>query len=57
MLTVSELSKVAQTTADAIRHYVRIGLLTATRDPDDGSGRESMPILLPLYWRGRKNSK
>lgn len=36
MLTVSELSKTAQTTADAIRHYVRIGLLTPTRDPNNG---------------------
>ncbi len=36
MLTVSKLSKTAQTTADAIRHYVRIGLLTPTRDPDNG---------------------
>ena len=36
MLTVTELSKVVQTTADAIRHYVRIGLLTPSRDPDNG---------------------
>jgi len=36
MLTVSELSKVAQTTPDAIRHYVRIGLLTPSRDPVNG---------------------
>jgi len=36
MLTVSELSKVAQTTRDAIRHYVRIGLLTPSRDPVNG---------------------
>ena len=36
MLTVSELSKVAQTTPDAIRHYVRIGLLIPSRDPDNG---------------------
>lgn len=33
MLTVSELSKIAQTTPDAIRHYVRIGLLKPSRDP------------------------
>ncbi|HEX22996.1 MAG TPA: MerR family transcriptional regulator [Chromatiales bacterium] len=36
MLTVSELSKVAQATPDAIRHYVRIGLLTPSRNPDNG---------------------
>ena len=36
MITVSELSKEAQTSADAIRHYVRIGLLTPTRNPDNG---------------------
>lgn len=33
MLTVSELSKAAQTTADTIRHYTRIGLLAPLRDP------------------------
>jgi len=36
MLTVSQLSKAAQATADAIRHYVRIGLLTPSRDPVNG---------------------
>ena len=36
MITVSELSKAAQTTTDAIRHYVRIGLLSPTRNPDNG---------------------
>ncbi len=36
MLTVSELSKMAHTTTDAIRHYARIGLLTPTRDPNNG---------------------
>ncbi|NOY62046.1 MAG: MerR family DNA-binding protein [Gammaproteobacteria bacterium] len=36
MLTVGELSKTTQATADAIRHYVRIGLLTPTRNPDNG---------------------
>ncbi len=36
MLTVSELSKVAQTTPDSIRHYVRIGLLNPSRNPDNG---------------------
>jgi len=33
MLTVSELSKAAQATSDAIRHYARIGLLVPSRDP------------------------
>jgi len=33
MLTVSELSKAAQVTPDAIRHYVRIGLLIPSRNP------------------------
>ncbi len=36
MLTVSELSKSAQATPDAIRHYVRIGLLTPKRHPENG---------------------
>jgi len=36
MLTVSELSKMTKITPDAIRHYVRIGLLTPARDPDNG---------------------
>ncbi|MCF6356006.1 MAG: MerR family transcriptional regulator [Candidatus Polarisedimenticolaceae bacterium] len=36
MLTVSALSKAAETTADSIRHYVRIGLLTPSRNPDNG---------------------
>jgi len=36
MLTVSQLSKAAQATPDAIRHYVRIGLLTPSRDPVNG---------------------
>ncbi|NOX76184.1 MAG: MerR family transcriptional regulator [Gammaproteobacteria bacterium] len=36
MLTVSDLSKAAQTTPDAVRHYVRIGLLTPVRDPGNG---------------------
>ncbi len=35
MLTVGELSKAAQTTADAIRHYVRIGLLAPSRHPEN----------------------
>jgi len=36
MLTVSELSKAAQATPDTIRHYVRIGLLNPSRNPDNG---------------------
>lgn len=36
MLTVNELSKKVNVTPDAIRHYVRIGLLTPLRDPDNG---------------------
>jgi len=31
MLTVSELSKAAQVTPDAVRHYVRLGLLKPQR--------------------------
>jgi DNA-binding transcriptional MerR regulator len=33
MFTVGELSKETQTTADAIRHYARIGLLSPSRNP------------------------
>ncbi|HEC20483.1 MAG TPA: MerR family transcriptional regulator [Gammaproteobacteria bacterium] len=36
MLTVSELAKETKATPDAIRHYVRIGLLTPVRNPDNG---------------------
>ncbi len=36
MLTVSELAKTAQATPDAVRHYVRIGLLHPSRDPSNG---------------------
>ncbi len=36
MMTVNELSKSAQVTPDAIRHYVRIGLLKPRRDPGNG---------------------
>jgi len=36
MLNVSDLSKIANVTADAVRHYVRIGLLEPKRHPDNG---------------------
>jgi len=36
MLTVNELSKLENTTPDAIRHYVKIGLLTPTRNSNNG---------------------
>jgi len=36
MVTVSELSKLTQTTPAAIRHYVTIGLLNPTRNPANG---------------------
>ena len=36
MLTVGELSKVSETTPDAIRHYVRVGLLNPSRDSTNG---------------------
>jgi len=36
MITVSELSKITQTTVDAVRHYVRIGLLSPSRNPSNG---------------------
>lgn len=36
MLTVGELSKATQITTDTIRHYVRIGLLSPSRNPDNG---------------------
>lgn len=35
-MTVSELSRSAQVTPDAVRHYVRIGLLKPSRDPANG---------------------
>ena len=35
-MTVCELSKSAQVTSAAIRHYVRIGLLNPRRDPNNG---------------------
>tara|TARA_R110002167_G_scaffold110531_1_gene281068 strand:- start:1759 stop:1989 length:231 start_codon:yes stop_codon:yes gene_type:complete len=36
MLTVNELSKEVEMTMDAVRHYVRIGLLSPSRDPVNG---------------------
>ena len=36
MLTVSQLSKMTNTTPDAIRHYVRIGLLNPKHRQDNG---------------------
>ncbi len=36
MLKVSDLAKAAETTPDAIRHYVRIGLLAPSRNPENG---------------------
>jgi len=36
MLTVSEVSKLVKTTPDTIRHYVRIGLVTPSRHPENG---------------------
>jgi len=36
MLTVSTLSKATETTPDTIRHYVRVGLLAPSRNPDNG---------------------
>lgn len=35
-MKVSELAKRAGVTKDTIRHYVSIGLLDASRDPDNG---------------------
>jgi MerR family Zn(II)-responsive transcriptional regulator of zntA len=36
MLTVKALAKTSQVTPDAIRHYVRVGLLKPQRHPDNG---------------------
>lgn len=36
MLTVKELANASQVTPDAIRHYVRVGLLNPQRHPDNG---------------------
>ena len=36
MLTVSELAKLAQATPDAVRHYIRIGLLAPKRCSEKG---------------------
>lgn len=38
-MTVSELAKRAGVTADTVRHYVRTGLLTPKRDPNNGYKR------------------
>lgn len=35
-MKVSELARQADVTADTVRHYTRIGLLTPSRDPDNG---------------------
>lgn len=33
---MSELSKLTETTVDAVRHYVRVGLLSPLRNPENG---------------------
>lgn len=38
-MTVSQLAKRLDVSADTIRHYVRSGLLTPQRDPDNGYKR------------------
>ncbi len=38
-LTVSQLAKQLSISADTVRHYVRSGLLTPDRDPDNGYKR------------------
>lgn len=35
-MRVSELAKQAQVTADTVRHYTRLGLIHAERDPNNG---------------------
>lgn len=40
-MTVSELAKRAGVTADTVRHYVRSGLLSPQRDPNNGYKRFS----------------
>lgn len=41
MITVKRLAALADVTADAVRHYVRIGLLKPERDPRNGYRRFS----------------
>ena len=36
MMTVSELAKQSGATPDAVRYYTRMGLLTPTRNPENG---------------------
>jgi DNA-binding transcriptional MerR regulator len=36
MMTVTELAKQSGTTAHAVRYYTRMGLLSPTRNPDNG---------------------
>ena len=38
-LTVSQLAKLLNITADTVRHYVRSGLITPERDPNNGYKR------------------
>lgn len=47
-MTVSELAKRAGVTADTVRHYVRTGLLTPQRDPNNGYKRFSEQDLKRL---------
>jgi DNA-binding transcriptional MerR regulator len=49
-MTVSELAKRAGVTADTIRHYVRTGLLTPQRDPNNGYKRFSERDLQHLLF-------
>jgi len=56
MLTVSELSKEVDITADAVRHYVRIGLLSPSRDPNNGYKRFSRGELKKAKFIGKAKS-
>lgn len=47
-MRVSELAKKAGVTAETVRHYTRIGLLTSTRDPSNGYHRYDGVALMYL---------
>ena len=49
-MTVSELAKRAGVTADTVRHYVRSGLLSPSKDPNNGYKRFSQGDLQRLLF-------
>lgn len=49
-MRVSELAKVANVTAETVRHYTRLGLIQAVRDPNNGYQNYDKVALQRLHF-------